>query len=174
MKKKILGVAALAMMLVGLVATPVGAVSCPSGTSRSGESVSSLAECNLVKDESLWPTVLNIINVILGVLGVVTVIVVILGGVQYVTSAGDPAKAKKAKDTIMYGVIGLVVALLAWAIVNFVVGAVVGVGGSSGGSGGSGSGSGSGGSSQTDSGSGGSSSDSGSSSSSSSGGSTTE
>ena len=62
-----------------------------------------------------------IINVILSVLGIVTVIMIILGGVQYTTSAGDPAKVTKAKNTIMYGVIGLVIALLAFAIVNFVL-----------------------------------------------------
>jgi multisubunit Na+/H+ antiporter MnhB subunit len=49
------------------------------------------------------------------------VVVIILGGVQYTTSSGDPAKVKKAKDTILYGIIGLVVALLAYAIVNFVL-----------------------------------------------------
>jgi multisubunit Na+/H+ antiporter MnhB subunit len=55
------------------------------------------------------------------VLGFVAVVVIILGGVQYTTSSGDPAKVKKAKDTILYGIIGLVVALLAYAIVNFVL-----------------------------------------------------
>ena len=61
---------------------------------------------------------------ILGVIGLVAVVVVILGGIQFVTSTGDPAKTKKAKDTILYGIIGLVVALLAFAIVNFVLGNV--------------------------------------------------
>ena len=44
---------------------------------------------------------------------------------MYTTSSGDSAKVKKAKDTIMYGVIGLVIALLAFAIVNFVLSSVV-------------------------------------------------
>ena len=43
---------------------------------------------------------------------------------MYTTSAGDQAKVKKAKDTIMNGVIGLVVAFLAFAIVNFVLSAI--------------------------------------------------
>ena len=46
---------------------------------------------------------------------------IIFGGFQYTTSAGDPGKVKKAKDTILYGIIGLVVAMLAYAIVNFVL-----------------------------------------------------
>ena len=72
--------------------------------------------------DSLMETVKNIINVALGVIGLIAVVMIILGGVQYTTSSGDAAKVKKAKDTIMYGVIGLVVALLAFAIVNFVLG----------------------------------------------------
>jgi len=51
-------------------------------------------------------------------------VVIILGGVQYTTSAGASDKVKKAKDTIMYGIIGLVVALLAYAIVNFILSSV--------------------------------------------------
>ena len=53
-------------------------------------------------------------------------IVVIVGGIGYMTSTGDVGKAKKAKDTILYGIIGLVVALLAFAIVNFVLTSVAG------------------------------------------------
>jgi hypothetical protein len=40
---------------------------------------------------------------------------------MFVTSSGDPGKVKKGKDTILYGIIGLVIALLAYAIINFVL-----------------------------------------------------
>ncbi len=66
-------------------------------------------------------TVVAIINGVIGVLGLVAVVVVIIGGVNYMTSAGDAGKVKKAKDTILYGLIGLVVCILAFAIVNFVI-----------------------------------------------------
>ncbi len=65
--------------------------------------------------------VTNIINWIVGILGIVAVVVIIMGGVTYMTSAGDAGKVKKAKDTILYGLIGLVVCALAYAIVNFVI-----------------------------------------------------
>ena len=65
--------------------------------------------------------VVNILNGIIAVSGLVAVIFVIVGGVQYMTSAGDPGKTKKAKDTILYAVIGLIVCVLAFAIVNFVI-----------------------------------------------------
>ena len=69
----------------------------------------------------LTGNVTNILNVVIGVLGIVAVIVIIIGGIQYMTSTGDAGKVKKAKDPILYGVIGLVVVILAFAIVNFVI-----------------------------------------------------
>ena len=115
--------AAAAIAVSSLVAAPVMAAggTCPTGSVREGEAYTSIAECNIEKDTSLMPTINTIINVILGLLGLVAVFVIILGGVQYTMSTGDATKVKKAKDTILYGIIGLVVALLAFAIVNFVL-----------------------------------------------------
>lgn len=77
-------------------------------------------------DDGLQSNITNIINVIIGLLGIVAVVVIILGGVQYMTAGGDAAKVKKAKDTILYGVIGLIIIILAAAIVNFVIAKVAG------------------------------------------------
>ncbi|MDB5186545.1 MAG: rane protein of unknown function [Candidatus Saccharibacteria bacterium] len=63
----------------------------------------------------------TITSILLFVIGAISVIMIIVGGIRYVTSAGDSSKIKAAKDTIMYSVVGLVVALLAYAIVNFVL-----------------------------------------------------
>ena len=71
---------------------------------------------------ALNTNITNIINAIIGALGIVAVIVIIIGGVSYMTSSGDAGKVKKAKDTILYGIIGLVICVLAFAIVNFVIG----------------------------------------------------
>ena len=62
------------------------------------------------------------ITLLIWAVGVAAVVVIILGGLMYTTSAGDPGKAKKAKDTILYGIIGLVIAALAYTIVYFVAG----------------------------------------------------
>ena len=62
------------------------------------------------------------INLAIGVIGFIAVVVIIYGGFMYTTSAGDSNKVTKAKNAIMYGIIGLVVAMLAFAIVNFVIG----------------------------------------------------
>ena len=74
----------------------------------------------------LSESVINIINAVIGVLGLVCVVVMIIGGVNYMTSSGDATKVKKAKDTILYGLIGLVVCVLAFAIVNFVITNIIG------------------------------------------------
>ena len=62
------------------------------------------------------------IQVLIWVVGIAAVIVIIIGGIMYTTSAGDPGKTKKAKDAIMYGIIGLIIALLSYTIVLFVLG----------------------------------------------------
>jgi multisubunit Na+/H+ antiporter MnhB subunit len=53
----------------------------------------------------------------------IAVIMIVIGGIRYTTSNGDSSQVKSAKDTIMYAVIGLVVAILAYAIVNFILSA---------------------------------------------------
>lgn len=70
----------------------------------------------------------TVVNILLFVLGAIAVIMIIIGGIRYTTSNGDASSIKGAKDTILYAVIGLVVAILAYAIVNFVLGAFGGNG----------------------------------------------
>lgn len=62
-----------------------------------------------------------ITNVLLFVIGAVSVIMLIIGGVRYVVSGGDSAAVTSAKNTILYAVIGIIVAILAYALVNFVI-----------------------------------------------------
>jgi predicted small integral membrane protein len=64
----------------------------------------------------------NIADVLIYIVGAVAVIMLIIGGLRYVISQGDAAAVKQAKDTILYGIIGVVVAILAYAIVSFVTG----------------------------------------------------
>lgn len=67
-----------------------------------------------------------IVNVMMFLLGAIAVIMIIIGGIRYTTSNGDPQQTKSAKDTVLYATIGVVVALIAYAIVNFVLGAFSG------------------------------------------------
>lgn len=70
---------------------------------------------------SLESTVKNVLSVVFSIVGIIAVIMIIIGGVNYMTSQGDTQKIQKAKNTIMYGIIGMVIALLSFAIVQFVM-----------------------------------------------------
>lgn len=64
----------------------------------------------------------RITDVLLFVIGAVSVIMLIVGGIRYVVSGGDQAAVTSAKNTILYAVVGIIVAILAYAVVNFFVG----------------------------------------------------
>lgn len=74
------------------------------------------------KDDSVTSFTKIIVNTLLYVLGAISVIVIIIGGIRYTISMGDAKNVEAAKSTILYAVVGLVVAILAYAIVNFVLG----------------------------------------------------
>lgn len=129
LKRAILSVVALAGLSVSLLTTGTAyaAVTCPDGTIHVGQSKPTYAECNIdssATTDDLLGTVKNVINVILGILGVVAVVVIILGGFTFITSQGDAGKVMKGRNTILWGVVGLIVALLAFTIVNFVLNGV--------------------------------------------------
>lgn len=61
---------------------------------------------------------LNIIsNIILPLIGAIAVGVVIYGGVLFITSSGDPEKVTKARKTLMWAIIGIIIVVLSYAIV---------------------------------------------------------
>lgn len=63
----------------------------------------------------------KITDVLLFIIGAISVIMLIIGGIRYVVSGGDSGAVTSAKNTILYAVIGIVVALLAYALVHFVI-----------------------------------------------------
>lgn len=69
----------------------------------------------------LKTTVINIIQWVLGLLGLIAVVMILIGGFQWMTAGGNEEKVAGAKKIISAAVIGLIVVLLAWAIVIFVV-----------------------------------------------------
>jgi len=74
---------------------------------------------SLFGDGSVFQTVTNIL---LFLIGAISVIMLIIGGIRYVLSSGDQAQVTSAKNTILYAIIGIVVAFLAYAAVAFVSG----------------------------------------------------
>lgn len=71
----------------------------------------------------------RITSILLFIVGAVAVVMLIFGGIRYIVSGGDQANVTAAKNTILYAIIGIIVALLAYAAVKFVTGSLlVGVG----------------------------------------------
>lgn len=64
----------------------------------------------------------NGLNITYFVAGIIAVIVIIVGGIMYATSSGDSGAVGKAKNLILFSVVGLVVILSAFAVTNFVIG----------------------------------------------------
>ena len=91
------------------------AAACPAG------STSSLCTEKNAATNRLPAVVNNIVNILLYILAAISVVFIIMAGIFYTTSGGNAANVKKAKDTLLYSVIGLVVAILAYAIVKFVI-----------------------------------------------------
>ena len=73
---------------------------------------------NLFSDGGIFQTVTNIL---LFLIGAISVIMLIIGGIRYVVSGGDQAAVTSAKNTILYAIVGIVVAFLAFAAVRFVI-----------------------------------------------------
>jgi len=75
----------------------------------------------------LLDTAINVIQWVLGILALVAVVMIIYGGILWMTAAGNEEKIAKAKKVISAAVIGLIIVLMAWAIVIFVAGTTANV-----------------------------------------------
>jgi hypothetical protein len=71
--------------------------------------------------KSIDTTISNIVNILSSLVGIAAVVMIIVGGFRYVTSGGDSNRVASAKNTIIYALIGLVIAALAQVIVRFVL-----------------------------------------------------
>lgn len=70
--------------------------------------------------DNLMTTINGILNAVIGVVALVAVVMIIIAGIRYATSGGDKAGVETAKNQILYAIIGLVVAFVAYALVAFV------------------------------------------------------
>ncbi|HEX8390078.1 MAG TPA: pilin [Candidatus Saccharimonadales bacterium] len=66
----------------------------------------------------------RVVNILLFVIGAVAVVMIIIGGIRYTTSNGDSSQVSSAKSTILYAVVGLILAIASFAIVSFVLDAI--------------------------------------------------
>jgi heme/copper-type cytochrome/quinol oxidase subunit 2 len=127
-------VAMLGFALIPLMSAPVYAANCPKTLPASQQA--GCAAC-LVEDDAnnTWDDtegkcnragndlnniIHTIINVMLFIVGILSVAMIIFGGIRYAASAGNKNAVDSAKNTIIYSIVGLVVAILAFAIVQWV------------------------------------------------------
>lgn len=82
-----------------------------------------------MQGKSVNNTVGSIVNILLWVVGILSVTMIVWSGFKYITSAGDTSKLASAKSTLIYAVVGLIIAIMAYAIVNFVRTEVTSTGG---------------------------------------------
>ena len=75
----------------------------------------------------------EISSVLLFIVGAVAVIMIVIGGLRYVVSGGDASQVQGAKNTILYALVGIIIAILAYAAVNFVINSFVPGGNNTGG-----------------------------------------
>jgi Zn-dependent protease with chaperone function len=69
-------------------------------------------------------TAAGLIRAFMGLLGIIAVVIILMGGFQWMISGGEPEKSKKARQMIISGIIGLVIIFSAYAIAQFIIGAI--------------------------------------------------
>jgi hypothetical protein len=117
----VLGILAASILPANLLlAGNVSAASCTTPQQCASQGANTTTDKSAQKVD-LKDRLKDIVNILLFVLGAIAVIIIVIGGLRYVLSGGDANAVKGAKDTILYAVVGLIIALLAYAIVNFVI-----------------------------------------------------
>ena len=68
----------------------------------------------------IWIVVANVIRILVALGGALAVIFIIVGGLFYITSTGDPARIKRAKDILKESITGLIIMLVANSAITFI------------------------------------------------------
>lgn len=88
------------------------------------EGLSFDGDCNVINFSlgNIWDVVSNVVRIALGLAGYLAVIFIIVGGIMFITSQGEPDRLKTARSILVNAILGLVIAVLASAIVAFIAG----------------------------------------------------
>lgn len=113
---------ALGIGVLAPVVSSVGATSIQDGVNAAkGDTTTTCLFTNNTCSNGIFTT---IVNILLFIIGAISVIMLIIGGIRYTVSGGASAEVTNAKNTILYAIVGLVVAFLAFAVVNWVLGSL--------------------------------------------------
>jgi hypothetical protein len=77
---------------------------------------------SLPQTEASQATIAKVLQLVFTTIGAIAVMMVVIGGIKYSSSAGDPSSISKAKNTIIYALVGVVVSILAIPIIGFIFG----------------------------------------------------
>ena len=110
------------MLMIGLLGVFTPAVSAANGINICSDGNENSVYC---QNKNTGETQVNgiiktIVEVLLTAVGAISIIMIVIGGIMFALSSGDAQKAAKARNTVLYAVVGLAVSLFASAIVNFV------------------------------------------------------
>jgi hypothetical protein len=97
------------------------AVSGSQGSACAGASLGGTDVCGGNSGTSIGSLISTVINILSVIVGAVAVIMIIIGGLKYITSGGESSKTASAKNTIIYALVGLVIAALAQVLIHFVL-----------------------------------------------------
>ena len=111
-----------AVMCLAMVFTAASLVSLPvyADSRDEAQNGAKLVDGGSGSNQNLPDIITTIINVMLFIAAALAVIMIIYGGIRYITAHGDEKQVKVAKDTIVYSVAGLIIAILAYALVAFI------------------------------------------------------
>jgi hypothetical protein len=87
----------------------------------SGIGLSGSSSCSKTSGSSITSLLKDVINILSIVIGIIAVIMIIVGGLKFITSGGEASKAASARNTIIYALVGVVIAILAQVLVHFVL-----------------------------------------------------
>lgn len=118
MKKTFVSTLLIAGVMVGLMILPLAATA--SAQVSDGFNAVSTSELQGKSIGGPDGVIQSAVNILLWVVGILAVVMIIWSGLRYIWSNGDSSKITSAKNTLIYSIVGLVVAILAYAIVNFV------------------------------------------------------
>ncbi len=123
MKLKSIVVSFVALMsIVGLISPVAYAAESANVACEAIAEINPAGDCDKkAADKGINKTVSTILNIISFIAAFIAVITLIVGGLRYVTSQGDANAVKKAKDNILYAIIGVVIVAFSQILVKFVL-----------------------------------------------------
>ena len=127
-KQTIIYLLATIMLSFQILLTPIYALAsvAPSNATTSAcsgiQQLDSSQSCGSSGGSSVGSIISDVVNILSLVLGAIAIIMIIVSGIRFATSGGGSNGVSSAKNTLIYAIVGLVIAALAQVIVHWVIG----------------------------------------------------